>query len=196
MTERAVLLTGIGGQGVQLAARTLAFAAIAEGLDAMMFGEYSGSMRGGNTDGSVIIGTERLLMPPTVSRAWVAIAMHHEFWPATEPRVESGGIVLVDRNVFRGEIGRSDVTVVEVDCDDTAAEVGNPKAGAMVALGALAAATGMVGVSSLQTAATEILPPYRAQHAAANAAAIAAGYELVPTRVAEAWPERTAEVAR
>ena len=70
MTERALLLTGIGGQGIQLAARTLAVAAVSDGLQAMVFGEYGGMMRGGNSDSTVVLGTERLLTPPTVSRAW------------------------------------------------------------------------------------------------------------------------------
>ena len=77
MTERAILLTGIGGQGVQLAAKTLAVAAVAEGLEVMVFGVYGGSMRGGNTDATVVLGTQRLTTPPTVSRAWGAITMHH-----------------------------------------------------------------------------------------------------------------------
>ena len=38
VTERALLLTGIGGQGIQLATRTLAVAAVEENLEAMMFG--------------------------------------------------------------------------------------------------------------------------------------------------------------
>ena len=48
--ERELLLTGIGGQGVQLAAQVLARAAIAEGRSVQMFGSYGGMMRGGNTE--------------------------------------------------------------------------------------------------------------------------------------------------
>jgi len=187
VAERAVLLTGIGGQGVQLAAKTLAVAAVEQGLDAMVFGEYSGVMRGGNTDASVIVGTGRLLMPPTVSSAWAVVAMHHDFWPATEARLAPGGIVIVDSSVFDQPIARTDITVVEVDCTGTAAHAGNPRGGSMVALGALCAATGIVRLESLQAAARQVLPPYRSQHAEANAAALAVGFDLVPTPVADAW---------
>jgi Pyruvate/2-oxoacid:ferredoxin oxidoreductase gamma subunit len=48
--EREILLTGIGGQGIQLAAQVLARAAVASGLEVMLFGSYGGTMRGGPTD--------------------------------------------------------------------------------------------------------------------------------------------------
>jgi Pyruvate/2-oxoacid:ferredoxin oxidoreductase gamma subunit len=194
--ERAVLMTGIGGQGVQLAARTLAVAALSEGRGVMVFGEYGGSMRGGNSDSTVVIGTERLLTPPTVTRAWCALALHHEYWTSVESKVLPGGVVVVDSSVFRGRIGRADVTVVEIGASATATDLGHPRAGSMVILGALAAATGLVGGASLEAAAREVLPSYRAQHADANAAAIRAGYELVPRPLVEAWPEQVVEVAR
>ena len=196
MTERAMLLTGIGGQGIQLAARTLAVAAVSDGLQAMVFGEYGGMMRGGNSDSTVVLGTERLLTPPTVSRAWGAVALHQEYWPEVVTRLQAGGVVVIDRSVFRAEVGRSDLTVVEVEATATAAEMGNPRGASMVALGALSAATGIVSLAALETATAEVLPPYRAQHAAANAEALRAGHALIAERVSEAWPERVAGARR
>ena len=46
--EREVILTGIGGQGVQLAAKILAEAANREGRQVMMFGIFMGMIRGGD----------------------------------------------------------------------------------------------------------------------------------------------------
>lgn len=196
MTERAVLLTGIGGQGIQLAARTLAVAAIADGLDAMVFGEYGGMMRGGNSDGTVVVGTERLRTPPTVSRAWAALALHHEYWAGTRPKLLPGGVVVVDSSVFQGGIDRDDVTVVEVPATAEAAARGNPRGASMVALGAFAAATGIVRLENLEAASAEVLPPYRAEHAAANAAALRAGHALVGDRVVDAWPQEAVGAER
>jgi Pyruvate/2-oxoacid:ferredoxin oxidoreductase gamma subunit len=188
--ERALLLTGLGGQGVQLAARTLAVAAVADGHEAMIFGEYGGMMRGGNTDATVVIGTERLVTPPTVSHAWGAVAMHHEYWPNVERRMIPGGVAVIDSTVFRGEIGAADLIVVAVEASATASELGNARGASMVALGALSAATGVVGVASLETAIEEVLPPYRKQHAQANIEAIRAGYGLVRQSVVDAWTEK------
>ena len=80
MTEREVLLTGIGGQGVQLAAQVLARAAALEGRSVMLFGVYSGVMRGGNTDATVVVADGPVQAPPIVSAAWSAIALHSRFW--------------------------------------------------------------------------------------------------------------------
>ena len=55
MTERELLITGIGGQGVQLAAQVVARAATLEGREVMFFGVYGGMMRGGNTDSTVVV---------------------------------------------------------------------------------------------------------------------------------------------
>jgi Pyruvate/2-oxoacid:ferredoxin oxidoreductase gamma subunit len=189
LAERAVLLTGIGGQGVQLAARTLAVAAITDGLEAMVFGEYGGMMRGGNTDATVVLGTGRLLTPPTVSHAWGALVMHHQYWSDVRRRLVPGGVVVVDSTVFDGELGRTDLLVVAVPATEAATDMGHQRGGSMVALGALAAATGIVSVDSLATAMGQVLPSYRSQHVKANAEAIRAGYGLVPDRVAQAWPD-------
>jgi Pyruvate/2-oxoacid:ferredoxin oxidoreductase gamma subunit len=196
LAERALLLTGIGGQGIQLAARTIAVAGVAEGLDAMVFGEYGGMMRGGNSDATVVLGTERLITPPTVSHAWGAVVLHHEYWRDVEPRLLSGGVVVVDRSVFRGDVGRSDLAVVDVEATAIASEMGAPQAAAMVVLGALAGATGIVGLEALEAATAEVLPPYRRQHAAANAAAVRSGYSRPGGRVADAWPAVAAEAPR
>jgi S-adenosyl methyltransferase/Pyruvate ferredoxin/flavodoxin oxidoreductase len=44
--ERELLMTGIGGQGVQLAGQLLARAAVSTGRQVLMFGSYGGMMRG------------------------------------------------------------------------------------------------------------------------------------------------------
>jgi 2-oxoglutarate ferredoxin oxidoreductase subunit gamma len=186
--EREVLLTGIGGQGIQLAARTLALAAIRDGREVMVFGVYGGVMRGGNTDATVVVGDGPLWTPPTVDEAWSAIVMHHEYWPGVRDRLRPGGVAVFDTGIFRGGPARSDITIVGVDATTVATDLGNAMGGSMVALGAFAAATGLVTLPALLGAAAEVLPPYRAAHAAANARCLQAGYEGAGAPVAPAWP--------
>ncbi len=184
--EHAVLLTGIGGQGVQLAARTLAVAAVKCDLEVMVFGDYGGLMRGGNTDATIVIGDDPLRSPPTVARASMALVMHHEYWPGVRDRLVPGSVVVIDRSVFKGEIGLRDA--VEVEATAVATEMGNSRGGSMVALGALAAATGLVDLAHLSEAAFEVLPSYRAEHAQANADALAAGFGLIEKPADSLWP--------
>ncbi len=182
-------MTGIGGQGVQLAARTLAVAATSEQFEVMVFGSYGGMMRGGNTDATVIIGQGPLRTPPTVARAWAGLALHHEFWPAVRDRLVEDGVAVVDRSVFRGDAGYDRGHLIEVEATAIATDMGHARGGAMVALGALAAATGLVSIDALDRAAHEVLPPYRSQHAEANAAALRAGFALIDAPPLPAWSD-------
>ncbi len=104
--ERELVLTGIGGQGVQLAAQVLARAAIAEGRSAQMFGSYGGMMRGGNTEATLVIADGAIGAPPTVADTWSAIFMHHDFSEPTRAKLRPGSLVLVNTTVFEGSFDR------------------------------------------------------------------------------------------
>ena len=74
MSEREVLLTGIGGQGVQLAAQVLARAGVRDGRHVLLFGVYGGAMRGMNTDATVVVADAPVEAPAEIVRtlaAWV-----------------------------------------------------------------------------------------------------------------------------
>jgi Pyruvate/2-oxoacid:ferredoxin oxidoreductase gamma subunit len=187
--EREVLLTGIGGQGVQLCATTIGVAAAASDLEVLVFGSYGGSMRGGPTAATVIVGDEALQTPPEVDTAWSAIALHPDYWSEVRERLLPGGLVVVDTSVFRGPVDVPEgTTVVDVPATTMAAEGGFPRAASMVALGAFASATRLVELDALAAAARQVLPSYRAQHAESNVRALTAGWELVGDVVAPAWP--------
>src|SRR5436305_3550928 len=100
MTERELLLTGIGGQGVQLAAQVLARAAVIEGRDVMLFGVYGGVMRGGNSDATLVVADGPVQAPPIISHAWSALALHPRYWDALAPRLVDGAVVLVNSSLF------------------------------------------------------------------------------------------------
>lgn len=174
------MLTGLGGQGVQLAAKTLATAAVHDGLEVMMFGSYTGAMRGGNTEATVVLSPEPIRTPPTVSAIWYGVAMHHDYWPTVAALIRPGGLAVIDAEVFRGETGAQDWTADLVPANSIARDAGAPKAAAMVALGRLAALANLVTLASLERAAHEVLPPYRSKFAAANAAALRAGFASSP----------------
>jgi Pyruvate/2-oxoacid:ferredoxin oxidoreductase gamma subunit len=174
--ERELILTGIGGQGVQLAAQVLARAATREGLAVMLFGVYSGMMRGGNSDSSLVVAQEAVEAPPLISSSWSAIVMHHRFWPPLSGRLRAGGVALINSSLFEGEVDRTRYRVFDVPATDLAAELGLPMAASMVMAGAYTSVTGLVDVESVVAGMRESLPPYRQQHAAGNEQAIRAGF--------------------
>ena len=186
MTEREILITGIGGQGVQLAAQVLARAATIEHREVMYLGLYGGMMRGGNTDSTVVVGDGPIASPPVVSRAWAAIAMHDDYWPPAEAKLRPGSLVLVNETTFTTEV-RADVVVHRVPATIVAADLGNALGGALVMLGAFCATTGIVGAAALVDGMRASIPSYRTQHIEANARALHAGWELLPANEFPAW---------
>jgi Pyruvate/2-oxoacid:ferredoxin oxidoreductase gamma subunit len=184
--EREILITGIGGQGVQLAAQVLARAATIEGREVMFLGLYGGMMRGGNTDSTVVVADAPIAAPPVVSRAWAAIALHDDYWPPVESKLRPGSLVLVNDATFTSAI-RDDVVVHRVPATTVAADLGNALGGSMVMLAAFCAATGIVGRDAVIEAMRASIPPYRTQHIEANARAIEAGWELLPANEFAAW---------
>jgi 2-oxoglutarate ferredoxin oxidoreductase subunit gamma len=190
--ERELLMSGIGGQGIQLAAQVVARAAIAEGREVQLFGSYGGMMRGGNTESTIVVADGPIEAPPTVSQTWSAILMHHDYVEPTLRRLRSGSVVLVNSSVYTGGLDASAYVVVEVPATDIAVETGNVVAASMVMIGAYAAVTRLVALDSLVESVREALPSYRHHHVALNTAALRAGYEVAPPDLAPAWTRVTA----
>jgi Pyruvate/2-oxoacid:ferredoxin oxidoreductase gamma subunit len=193
--ERELLITGIGGQGVQLGAQVIARAATLEGRDVMFFGVYGGMMRGGPTDSTVVVADGPITAPPVVAHAWSAIAMHDEHWAPIEPRLREGALVLVNDTTFGHPIA-APVTLHRIAAAEVAGSLGNPLGASMVMVGAYAAITTLVGIDALVAAMRASMPSYRVQHADANEQALRAGWELLPHGAFPAWtPDRAATPA-
>lgn len=178
--QREIVFTGIGGQGVQLAARTLAEAATIDGRRVQLFASYGGMMRGGNSDSFVVISDEAINSPPVLGSAWAALVMHHEHASGVWPMLREGSVAAVNTSVVDtdGQPGGPGVTLVEVPALDIAAGLGAPVAASLLLLGALVAHTGLVRDDSLLDSAERVLPSYRAASAEPNRKALAAGLDL------------------
>jgi 2-oxoglutarate ferredoxin oxidoreductase subunit gamma len=184
--QREIMLTGVGGQGIQLTAKTLATAAVAEGRHVMLLGHYAGAMRGGQTDASVVLGDEPLRTLPIVQEAWAGIVMDGAHWQSTNERIRPGGVVVVNSSLV-GDVGRPDCTVVEVPATQMATDLGAPMGAGYVLVSAFAAVTSLVSVDAMVAAMRELVPPYRTQHLEANEQAIRAGFERAPIAELTAW---------
>ena len=187
--ERELMLTGIGGQGVQLAAQVLARAATLEGRCAQFFGVYGGTMRGGNTDSTLVVSDAKIQAPPIVSRSWSAIVMHHEYWEPLRAKLRPNAVVLLNSTLFEGELEPKRYRVFEIAATERATELGNVMGASMFMAGAYAGITGLVGLKAVQQAMADSLPPYRRQHLEANRRALQAGFDSVERNAAPAWVE-------
>jgi Pyruvate/2-oxoacid:ferredoxin oxidoreductase gamma subunit len=181
------MATGIGGQGIQLAADVLARAATAEDREVLMFGSYGGMMRGGNTEATLVVAHGPVEAPPTVGSAWSAIVMHHDYSGPTLDRLRPGSVVMLNSTVFDRPFDRAPYVAVEVPATDLAVGLGNIMAASMVMVGAYAAVTGLVQLDALVDAVAASLPPYRARHVGLNQDALRAGYDGAPAVRVPAW---------
>jgi len=173
--EREILLTGIGGQGIQLMAKMLAGAASREGKNVMMFGVYGGMIRGGPSDSTVVISTGEISSPPIIDEAWGLVAMHPTSLTVILPKVRSGGVVVANTTLVTRPIERGDVTVVDVPATRLAEEAGKIVGASFVALGALVEATAVVSPDALLAAMREEIPPHRRALGAFNEKCFALG---------------------
>lgn len=185
-----MLLTGIGGQGIQLAAQVLARAALTEGRDVQLFGSYGGMMRGGNTEATLVVADAPVEAPPTVDRAWSAVVMHHEFSAPTLARLGPGSVVFVNTTIVAQGLGEDAVDVVGVPVSDIAVDLGNVMTASMVMLGVYVTVTGLVALDAAIEAVAASLPSYRSKHVELNVRAINAGVDAAPATRVDAWTER------
>jgi Pyruvate/2-oxoacid:ferredoxin oxidoreductase gamma subunit len=174
--ETECLLTGIGGQGVQLCAQVLARAAVIEGKYVMLFGVYGGAMRGMNTDATLVVGDHPLLSPPLLSHTGSAIAMHDKFWRPIAAKLRDHALVLINDATFETPVDTDRYRVVRVPATGRAKDLGHEMGGSMVMAGAYAAISGVASLDALLAGMRESIPSYRTQHIDANAATLTDGF--------------------
>ena len=186
MTERAVLFTGVGGQGVQICSKALATAANDEGRHTMLIARYGGGMRGGMTNAEVTIGDAALRALPIAPSAWAAFVMSPAHWDTISGRLQPDAVVVVNSSLVSFDVPGAQV--FGVAANDLAAGLGNPLSAGFVLLGAFVALTGLVSVDGTVAAMRQLVPSYRTEHLEANEAALRAGATALPALGAPAWP--------
>ena len=190
MTQREVLFTGVGGQGVQIVSKALAMAALAEGRNVLLLPSYGGGMRGGMTNAGLTVSDGTLRALPVITSAWSAFVADPAYWETVRPNLADGAITVVNSSVFHLSVDVPGAQVYAVPAMDMAVELGSPMSAGFVMLGAFASITGLVGVDSAVDAMRQLVPAYRSQHIAANERAIRAGADSVAALAAPAWPDR------
>jgi 2-oxoglutarate ferredoxin oxidoreductase subunit gamma len=167
-TEREIIFTGLGGQGIQLMAKILADAAVREGNHAMLFGVYMGMMRGGPSESTLVIGPEEIQAPPIVPRCWSLVAMHPQGLEALAAKLRPDGLLFADQTLVP-RAPRPDVRFIGVPATRLAEQAGNIAGASMIALGGFVAATSVVAFETLVEAMRTALPAHRRQRADENA---------------------------
>jgi 2-oxoglutarate ferredoxin oxidoreductase subunit gamma len=152
-----VIMAGFGGQGVMLIGELLAYAGMVEGKQVSWMPAYGPEMRGGTANCSVVV-TEEDLTSPVVTEPTSVIIMNKPSLDKFEPMLRKDGVIVINTSLVDRKVTRTDLKVVEVPCNDIAAELGNARIANMVALGALIGATGCVSKASVMQGLKHMLP--------------------------------------
>lgn len=176
--EHQIFVCGVGGQGIQLVAKTFALAAMGEGRQVMLNGFYGHEMRGGISRSTVVIGDAPLRSLPVASRVDAAIVLHANYWDQSAPRLREHALVVCDEEVLSDLPPMSGRPVIAVPAARLAREIGNPMIMGMALMAAFCRISGLARADSLVEAMKSIVPEYRRQHVAANEQAIRRGAEV------------------
>jgi len=135
MTDE-IIIAGFGGQGVLLAGKLLAIAAMREGKNVSHIPSYGAEMRGGTANCSVVVSDEEIASP-TIEHPTAVIALNEPSMVKFESRLAPGGLMLINSSLIKARPKRSDITVIPIDFTDIARNEGSEKSANMAALGRL-----------------------------------------------------------
>ena len=95
-----VLIAGFGGQGVVLAGKLVATAALREGREVVWAPSYGPEMRGGAVQCTVIVATSRI-GSPEVTRADSLLTMDQPSATKLAARVGPGGLLVLNSTLVK-----------------------------------------------------------------------------------------------
>ncbi len=159
MSEKQVVITGFGGQGIVLTGNILGKAAtIFDGRHATMTQNYGPEARGGSCSSQVIVSSEDIAFP-YVEHPQVLVCMSQECFEKNLASLSPGGMLVWDSDLVR--VGQLDPSwqKFQVPATRIAEELGNKMMANIVMLGFLSAVSDLVGTDSLRQAMLASVPP-------------------------------------
>ncbi|MCX7835585.1 MAG: 2-oxoacid:acceptor oxidoreductase family protein [bacterium] len=174
-----VKFAGFGGQGIMLAGKLLAEAAMMEGKQVVWIPSYGPEMRGGTAYCTVVIATKPI-GSPIINNPANIVVMNRPSLEKFAPMMKPNGICLVNSSLIPITSGRNDIIEIRLPCNDVAIALNNPKAANMVALGGFVGLTQCVSIQSVEIAVKNEFHT-KAKFIEPNIAAIRKGAELAVT---------------
>jgi len=173
-----IIISGFGGQGALFAGQLLTYAGLEEDRHVAWLPSYGPEMRGGTARCTVTVSDEPVGSPITDTPSAV-IALNPLSVEMFEPKVLSGGLLIVNSSIAKEEVQRNDITSIRIPATDMARdEMGNERMANMILLGALVRATGVVSLDSVMTALQKNLPERRHHLLEPNREALQRGWDL------------------
>lgn len=176
--KKEIVISGFGGQGGLAIGKNLAEAGMAEGMNVTWAPSYGPEMRGGTANCSVVL-SDKPVGSPIFNHPTELIAMNEPSLEKFEAGVVAGGTIFVNSSVVTDKVSRSDLTAYYIPCAEIADEVGNPKVGNMVMLGAYVAATKVLKSETIETMIHEMFTGSKAKLVPLNIEAFRRGMACI-----------------
>jgi 2-oxoglutarate ferredoxin oxidoreductase subunit gamma len=174
---REIIIAGFGGQGVVSSGIILAHAGMIEDKNVTFFPSYGAEMRGGTANCSVVISSEPVASP-IVAAPDIVIIMNEPSLLRFEPVVKSDGLFLFNQTLIQSRPKRKDITVIPVEANAIAEELGQGRIANMVMLGVMAKKTGLLKIETLKKAQRKRFIKANDKQLSLNDKALEKGYAL------------------
>lgn len=141
-----VVIAGFGGQGIILAGKLLAQAAMKAGKEVTYMPSYGAEVRGGTANCMVVIA-DRPISSPVIDSPDTVIAMNKASLDKFAPKLKKGGLLIINSSLADQTPKLDDsIDVINLPADKIAKELGSTKVANMVALGAYLQKSRLFGV--------------------------------------------------
>ncbi len=177
MKHEETIISGFGGQGALFAGQLLAYSGMAEAMHVTWIPSYGPEMRGGTANCTVIVSDEEI-GAPIIRYPTCAVVLNLPSMQKYEPLVKPGGVLIVNESLVDIQSARDDIRVITLPASDIATALGNPRMANLVALGALAQATGLVALETVAAQLEAHLSERQRKWLEPNKAALQKGAEL------------------
>jgi len=131
-----VIIAGFGGQGIILAGKLLAQAAMKAGKEVTFMPSYGAEVRGGTANCVIVIADEPI-SSPVIDKPDALIAMNKASLEKFGPKIKPAGLLVMNSSLIdRMPKLDESIEIVQIPADKIAVELGSIKVANMVALGA------------------------------------------------------------
>ena len=132
-----LIFSGYGGQGLLTLGEIVATIAMKKGKHVTWMPSYGPEMRGGTANCAVIVSGRPIGSPIVLSHIDTLFAMNQASVDKFVPKMNPGGLALINSSLVVNKPERTDIKLVEVDATNIAVAVGNIRVANMAMLAGL-----------------------------------------------------------
>ncbi len=170
-----MLFAGFGGQGIQFAAKIMAYTGMIQNNEVSLLPSYGPEMRGGTSNCSVCIDANPIASP-LVTEPQQLFALNTPSFLKFIGTVAPQGTVIYDSFLINATTDRTDITLCPIPATIMAKETGLNGLANIIALGYFVKKTGVATFDEVVAAIRKAVPAKKADMVEKNIQALELGY--------------------